>query len=434
MAKKASQRAKGTGCLVKRGDIYMARWVRDGKVFTRTTEESDKDAAKLKLAAFLEPFSFQQDAEKLSAISNKIEGAEAHADALLPAMALLNAFKAYVASPNRPDSGPRTMNDYEGQFNRFIDWMKEHHPDATEARQVSKDIAFKFAGHIGKTLTPNSFNKYIVLLRRVWKVLLRHPDARLKFNPWEEIQHKTLTTHSRRELTVEELGRIIEASKGEMKLLLALGIYCGLRLGDAATLSWSNVDMVKWVITLVPAKTSRRSKKRVQLPIHKTLYLLLLETPESKRRGYVMPTIAARYHSSFGLLGRDIASLFQSVGIDTTMEVEGKRSVADCGYHSLRHTFVSLCAAGGVSQSVVQSLVGHGSPAMTQHYTHVSTKTAQAAIATLPNITGTDTPVLSAKRTGSKLEGILAMLDGLNRTELAKVIKYSTKLRKESTI
>ena len=425
MAKKASQRAKGTGCLVKRGDIYMARWMRDGKIYTRTTEESDKDAAKLKLAAFLEPFSFKQDSEKLSAISKKIEGAEAHADALLPAMALLNAFKAYVDSPNRPDSGERTMKDYEGQFNRFIDWMKEHHPEATEARQVSKDMAFQFAGHIGKTLTPNSFNKYIVLLRRVWKVLLRHPDARLKLNPWEEIQHKTLTTHSRRELTVEELGRIIEASKGEMKLLLALGIYCGLRLGDAATLSWSNVDMVKSVITLVPAKTSRRSKKRVQLPIHKTLYLLLQETPESKRRGYVMPAIAARYQSSFGLLGRDIASLFQSVGIDTTMEVEGKRSVADCGYHSLRHTFVSLCAAGGVSQSVVQSLVGHGSPAMTQHYTHVSAKTAQAAIATLPNITGTDTPTDDTGATGAKLGAILKKLDGLTKEELKQLVKQA---------
>ena len=29
-----------------------------------------------------------------------------------------------------------------------------------------------------------------------------------------------------------------------MRLLLALGIYCGLRLGDAACLDWSNVDMV----------------------------------------------------------------------------------------------------------------------------------------------------------------------------------------------
>jgi len=423
MAKKASQRAKGTGCLVKRGDIFMARWVVDGKVYTRTTEESDKKEAAKKLASFLEPFSLQNDAEKLSAISKKIEGAEQAADAILPALSLLNAFKAYVESPNRPDAGPRTMQDYESQFNRFIEWIKENHPDVRELRQITKDMAFQFAGHIGAKLTPNSFNKYVVLLRRVWRVLFEYSEARLKVNPWEKIETKTLTPHSRRELTVEELGRVIEASKGEMKLLLALGIYCGLRLNDAACLQWSSVDMVKGIISLVPSKTARRSKKRVTLPIHRTLLALLTEIPTAKRRGYVMPAMAARYQSSCGLLGRDITTLFNSVGIDTTLKVEGKRNVADCGFHSLRHTFVSLCASSGVSQSVVQSLVGHGSPAMTQHYTHISAATAQAAIATLPAVGGTDTPIEPANAAKSELGGILLKLDGLSKDELNQLIK-----------
>lgn len=425
MAKKASQRAKGTGCLVKRGDIYMARWVRDGKVYTRTTEESDKEKAKSKLIEFLEPFSLQNDAEKLSAISKKIEGAEAAADALLPSLSLLNAFKAYVASPNRPDAGARTMEDYECQFNRFIEWVKKHHPNVKEMRQITKEMAFQFAGHLGSILTPNSFNKYVVLLRRVWRVLFEHSEARLKVNPWEKIETKKLTTHSRRELTVEELGRVIEASKGEMRLLIALGIYCGLRLNDAACLQWSSVDMVKEIISLVPSKTARRSKKRVTLPIHPTLYGMLQEIPTAKRRGYVMPAIAARYQSSCGLLARDITKLFKAVDIETTMEVKGKRSVADCGFHSLRHTFVSLCASSGVSQSVVQSLVGHGSPAMTQHYTHISAATAKAAIATLPSISSKDTPIDDTGATGAKLGGILAMLDGLTKEELRQLVKQA---------
>lgn len=431
MAKKASQRAKGTGCLVKRGDIYMARWVRDGKVYTRTTEESDKDKAKAKLAEFLEPFSLQNDAEKLSAISKKIEGAEAAADDLLPSLSLLNAFKAYIDSINRPDAGARTMQDYECQFNRFIKWVNENYADVTELRKITKDIAFKFAGHIGSILTPNSFNKYVVLLRRIWKVLMHNEEARLKSNPWEEIQPKTLTTHSRRELTIEELGLVIEASKGEMKLLIALGIYCGLRLGDAATILWkTNVSDDLSVINLIPAKTSRKSKKRVTLPIHPTLYGMLKEIPAAKRRGFVMPAIAARYQSSCGLLARDITSLFNSVGIDTTLEVKGKRSVADCGFHSLRHTFVSLCASSGVSQSVVQSLVGHGSPAMTQHYTHISAATAKAAIATLPNISGTDTPIEQADATGSELEAIMTKLGKLTKEELKQLVKQAQKIIK----
>ncbi len=67
-----------------------------------------------------------------------------------------------------------------------------------------------------------------------------------------------------------------------------------------------------------------------------------------------------------------------------------KRKRPEAGFHSLRHTFVSLCAAGGDPQSVVQALVGHGSPAMTAHYTHVGVDAAKSAVLALPDVTGAD--------------------------------------------
>ena len=42
-----------------------------------------------------------------------------------------------------------------------------------------------------------------------------------------------------------------------------------------------------------------------------------------------------------------------------------------CGFHSLRHTFVSRCVAAGVDRAVVQALVGHSTARMTEHYTHL---------------------------------------------------------------
>lgn len=431
MAKKELRRAKGKGCLIKRGNIYTARWVKDGKVYVRSTEESDKKEAAKKLAEFLEPFAFKNDADKLAAISKKIDTAEVRADDLFPALTLTSAFKAYVDSPNRPDSGPRTMADYECQFNKFIKWVEENHPGVKEMRHITKDIAFQFAGHLGTTLTPNSFNKYVALLRRVWKVLEDHKDARLKLNPWEKIEPKTLTTHSRRELTVKELTSLIEASSGEMRLLLAFGIYCGFRLGDAALIQHSNCDMDRRLITITPQKTERKNKT-VKIYIHNTLFNLLNEIPKSKRKGYVMPGIAARYQSSFGLLARDITKLFNSVGIETTVEsAKGlTRRRAECGYHSLRHCFVSLCASGGVSQSVVQSLVGHGSPAMTQHYTHIDAATTQRAIATLPSIGGAIIPVEATDATESEIEAVLLKLSTMTKEQLKKVVKQAQSIIK----
>lgn len=421
----AHRRAKGSGSLVKRGDTFTARWVVDGKVYTRSTGEGDRRKAMDKLKEYLEPFAFKKDAQKLTAIASQIEGAEAKAEALLPALSLLNSFTAYVNSPNRPDSGARTLGDYESQFNTFISWVNKNYPEITELRQITQEVAYKFAGHIGATMSANRFNKYVVFFRCFWKSMLKHPDARLKVNPWLDIQNKTVVTHSRRELTVEELTRLIEASKGEMRLLLAIGIYTGLRLSDASCLNWGSVDMVKGVIKLIPSKTARTSKKEVRIPIHKILFGLLQQCPEEKRKGYVMPNIAERYHAFNGALSKDIKDLFESVDIKTSSEGKGKRQQADCGFHSLRHTFVSLCASGGVSQSIVQELVGHGSPAMTAHYSHITMDSAKGAIATLPSIGGAGTPAQICNATQSEFEAILTKLATLTKKQLKEVVKQA---------
>ena len=73
-------------------------------------------------------------------------------------------------------------------------------------------------------------------------------------------------------------------------------------------------------------------------------------------------------------------------------EHTGNRAKVDVGFHSLRHTFVSLCRQADAPLSVVESIVGHSNPAMTRHYSHVGDREAQRAIAALPSITGDSPP------------------------------------------
>ena len=68
----------------------------------------------------------------------------------------------------------------------------------------------------------------------------------------------------------------------------------------------------------------------------------------------------------------------------------GARNAAQYGAHSFRHSFVSFCASAGVPLAVVQQIVGHGSPAMTEHYFNASRDAKQAAIEALPDM-GADT-------------------------------------------
>lgn len=54
----------------------------------------------------------------------------------------------------------------------------------------------------------------------------------------------------------------------------------------------------------------------------------------------------------------------------------GKRAVIAVGFHSLRHTYVSLHAERGTPAAMIQNIVGHSNLAMTRHYTHVNTELA----------------------------------------------------------
>jgi len=408
------------GSLTLRGNKWVARWVVNGKIHVRSTKTDDKALAEERLKEYTAPTRLGSEAEALEVLAVKIGRRKAEVakfEDSKPAIEIVSGWQEYFDQHNRPDSGEATLRQYEFQYEAFSKWFLDNHPKTGsdgvgvrwELRHVTQDEADRYAGYLLKKVSASTFNRHMNLLALVWRVLKK--KARLSENPWESIERKRFKVRSRRELTVDELGRVIAAARGEMKLLLAIGIYCGLRLGDAAALDWRSVDVAKGIISLVPMKTARRSQKRVTIPIHSTLHAMFTVIPREQRVGPVMPNLKARWESFNGALARDVENLFLSVDIKTNANAltasekaameqakkEGKelpplkratgRASADCGFHSLRHTFVSLCAAGGVPQSVVQSLVGHGSPAMTQHYTHIGIETAKNAVALLPDVT-----------------------------------------------
>ncbi len=408
------------GSLTLRGNKWVARWVVNGKMHVRSTKTGDKALAEERLKEYTTPTRLGNEAEALEILAVKIGRRKAEIakfEDAKPAVEINDGWQEYLDQHNRPDSGASTLRQYEFQYDAFAKWFLDNRPKASsdgtgvrwELRHVTQDDAEQYAGYLLKKVSASTFNRHMNLLALVWRVLKK--KARLTENPWKSIERRRFKVRSRRELTVDELGRLIGAAQGEMKLLLAIGIYSGLRLGDAASLDWGSVDIAKGIISLVPMKTARRSQKRVTIPIHSTLHAMLTGIPMEQRVGPVLPNLKARWESFNGALARDVESLFLSVDIKTNANAltasekaameqakkDGKelpplkratgRASADCGFHSLRHTFVSLCAAGGVPQSVVQSLVGHGSPAMTQHYTHIGIETAKNAVDLLPDVT-----------------------------------------------
>ncbi len=386
--------------LLKRGNNYYCSWRQDGKLLTRALRDANGqpvttiEAARKARDEFMRPFTAATETKVLEELTVKLQGRKAEIarweDEQHPPLSIVQAWSDFLASPNRPDSGPSTLRQYEFQWQAFADWMQEKHADMLTLRDVTREIAEEYASSMNHgRFSASTYNKHLNLLTLVFRVV-KH-KARLAGNPWEDIQRKRIVANSRRELTIDELRKVCQAATGELQTLLALGIYSGLRLGDCATLRWGEVDLPRLMIRRIPNKTARRNSKPVIIPIHQILRDMLLVTPLNKRGEYVLPEIAALYIHRSDMVTDMVQRHFKACGITLHKPgtgTDGKRAVIEVGFHSLRHTFVSLCRESNAPLAVVESIVGHSNPAMTRHYTHIGELAAGRAVAALPAVIG----------------------------------------------
>ena len=419
---------KRSGHLFKRNGIFWLRWTVNDKRSARSLETRDKREAESAAAKHMDPIRAADEVETLRSIKGRLEAAEVTAaslaDEVNPPLTLAQAWAAYVEAENRPQSGPRTLSDYEGYFFRFAAWMKTEKPEAALLRDVTHADAAAFVRHLaGLKLSGNTVNKNLAFLKTLFHTL-REP-GKITANPFDEIARRKQVTMSRRPLTIEELKKIIETATGELQTLFMLGTFTGLRLGDAATLRWDETDLARKIIRRIPNKTARTGAPVILgLP-----EILVRHLDGLKRRGpFVMPGIAREYAGDCSPLCNKIQAHLKNCGIETTKPGTGpgtgKRAVTVAGFHSLRHSFVSLHAQAGTPQAILQKMAGHSNPMMTEHYTHINEAAALSAAAALPAILGEAKPVRAlppaalAARVRALAERLTAKNAGKVRAEL----------------
>ncbi len=381
--------------ITKREDAELAREI-------KIAQNKAKTKADLKEKYLRE---LQSDQEKLDAAREAVELAAN------PALKIKGAWVAYKKSDARADADIDTIYNYESQWMQFENWILSRREKIVCLNEVTPALAKAYASYLKTTkqVSDNTHNKHVIFLKQFFNVLA--DEARIKENPFGAVKlRRDKTAHSRRELSRDELRSLITNATGELEGLVMLGIFTGLRLGDCCTIKWSEINLSRGFILRVPNKSRQmrgKKAKPVKIGIPAPLFAYLSAFPESDRRGYVLPDYAEKYSYRKTdtqkpvrrtMVTNDVRRLFEACGIQTHAEgtgyqmepdparpgkmkrvYTGRRAVVDVGFHSLRHTYVSLQAEAGTPQSVVQAIVGHANPAMTDHYTHVGEAAALAA-------------------------------------------------------
>jgi len=424
------RRSKGLGGLqLEKTGIWTLRCLINGKRVSKSTGTRDRTEAEQFARKFLAPY-VKDDAARTfeniqAAVMTERQLAEMR-EAEGPQLKLADAWAAYEASPMRRDLAPATMVGKQQVCRVFVEYMKKVFPEVTEVRHLTRYHVEHYLDYLRKETAASTYNNRLCVLREVHRTIMARAAA--KTNPWDGFPLRADDSHTRRELTIEELARLVDMASREgpeWRTLFGIAMYTGLRLGDCCKLTWSEVDIVRSIIQKIPEKTKKYRKGRpVTIPIHKTLADLFMQTPVNKRTGYILPMIGRLAESGVNGMSKihhHINKVFKNAGIVMSVTVEGRKHKApEASFHSLRHTFVSMSANAGVPLHIVQAIVGHESTAMTRHYYHENVAALQQAVEAIPSIseTGDISEGEVAPADASSLQGMRYEVGGMRKMAL----------------
>lgn len=169
----------------------------------------------------------------------------------------------------------------------------------------------------------------------------------------------------------------------DIRIILTLCLECGLRNGEARSLSWDNIDFAKRVINIRNSITKDRKGKEVigltktkrsrrQLPLSPSLAATLLE--HKARQDQIAAELGTAYNNRYNLVATNTAGNIMQLSALTHYMTRIREThtelPADLHTHSLRHSFCSLLISKGYNVVLVAALLGDTVEMVTKVYAH----------------------------------------------------------------
>jgi len=302
------------------------------------------------------------------------------------------------------------------------------------ARRVFNGCGFRFYGdisggkimeHLNKLrgdteyktgISAQTFNFHLQACQQFCRWALK--DRRVLDNPLAHLcglNVKTDRRRDRRALTIDELHLLLKVARngperygmaGEDRAMLYwLAVETGLRAGELRSLTRSSFDLKASPATVTVEAGYSKRRRQDTLPLRPEIANALatfLSTKTPEAQAFRIPVDR---HKSAGLFREDL-----EIAKIPFRDAAGR--VAD--FHSLRHTFITNLANGGIHPKTAQALARHSTITLTMdRYSHTLRGQEAEALAVLPDLsasgkeemgaTGTDDTRTSPRNSASCL-------------------------------
>ena len=279
-----------------------------------------------------------------------------------------------------------SYTDYKKTICDFLDFIGPRRAKPMDT--ISKTIVANWRDSLLKRVSSSTAKKKAKVLRAFFNDAIA--EGRASENPVTGLKFKKNTGKKRNAFTQEQIIGLLAVASLEWRGLILLAYYTGLRLGDAVSLNWSDVDLERMEIIVTATKT----QQEMNLPVANGLRDCLVSLPSYDRGGSVFPELAEAFsRGKSSTLSNQFSELMYQAGLapkPTHAKRKGgrdvKRDTNKLSFHSLRHSFVSNLKMTGSGDSVAKELAGHSSDAVSRVYTHGDPETLRAAVNKLPKL------------------------------------------------
>jgi integrase len=258
-----------------------------------------------------------------------------------------------------------------------------------DINDVSRADVIGFRDGLNNRLTASSANHAVKIIRMALKdALVAELVDRNVAVGVKRVKHRG-EINARRPFTIQELKKILHRVKGdEWEGLVLFGIYSGQRLRDLSNLTWQNLDLDSGEFAFASGKTGRRMRIPLAAPLER--YIAKLPAGDDPKQ----PLFPQAFNTKrTGTLSNQFYDILVDAGLVDARNHRAKgngrssrRTFNEIGFHALRHTATSLMKNAGISPAIVQDIIGHDSPAISAHYTHIDDAAKRKALNAMPDL------------------------------------------------
>lgn len=330
--------------IYKRGGIWYVKWHENGRRRRKSLKTPSKQRALVR----------QAEIE-----ANLAEGRPMAHKKDMPVDEFTTEYLAHI----KRDKRPHTVKTLAHEWRRFVEWARPIRLGDIDSERIQ---AYK-EHLLDKDKAKSTVCSRLLRLSSIFQTAIKDMHCLQGQNPVKGVKLPKADEGFPHYLELEEIDRLLECAKRhgrDMHLLVALGVYAGLRKNELINARWEWIDLKGNGRIFVQSNGSFKTKSGRDRKVPLSIKLRAILEDYRQPEGFILRPEQPKRAGSDTAYRADFTRAFQAVCKQAGLE--------KVNFHVLRHTFASQLAIAGVSLYKIGTWLGHRDVKTTMIYAHLS--------------------------------------------------------------